>query len=225
MRDLVRSGYERCARDYATTRDQFRNTKHLEDLARRLPDGACVLDLGCGSGRPVDAFLLERGFDVTGVDVSGEQIRLARETLPAGTFMQGDMSDVAFPAATFDAVVSFYAIFHIPREEHGGLLRRTWEGSEDRWVPARNDGIDCVGGNGRGRPWHQDVLESLRTSRESPAHRSGRIRGALRRGRCVGWRGTPGCPRSEGRRSRLRRCERPSMAGGQGFEPWSELPR
>jgi cyclopropane fatty-acyl-phospholipid synthase-like methyltransferase len=126
MRDLVKRGYERCAKDYAATRDQFQNTRHLEDLARRLPDGARVLDLGCGSGRPVDAFLLERGLDVTGVDVSGEQIRLAREALPAGTFIQGDMSDVAFPAETFDAVVSFYAIFHIPREEHAGLLRRTW---------------------------------------------------------------------------------------------------
>ncbi len=125
-RKMVKRGYETCARNYAETRDQFQNERHLEDLARRLTSGSHVLDLGCGSGKPIDAFLLEKGFDVTGVDISEEQIRLAKQALPGGTFIQGDMCGVELPAESFDAVVSFYAIFHIPREEHADLLHKAW---------------------------------------------------------------------------------------------------
>ncbi len=32
--------------------------------------------------------------------------------------------DVQFPIEHFDAIVSFYAIFHLPREEHPVLFRR-----------------------------------------------------------------------------------------------------
>lgn len=121
-RRIVKQGYEACARDYAESRDQFQNERYLENLARRLAQGSRVLDLGCGSGEPIDAFLVARGFDVTGVDISEEQIRLAKEALPTSTFIQGDMSEVKLPPKSFDAVVSFYAIFHVPREEHAALL-------------------------------------------------------------------------------------------------------
>jgi cyclopropane fatty-acyl-phospholipid synthase-like methyltransferase len=123
-REIVRRGYDACARDYADSRDRFRSERHLEDLARGLAKSSRVLDLGCGSGTPIDSFLIARGFDVTGVDISEEQIKLAREALPSGTFIHGDMSEVRFPPETFDAVISFYAIFHIPREEHAALLHK-----------------------------------------------------------------------------------------------------
>jgi cyclopropane fatty-acyl-phospholipid synthase-like methyltransferase len=126
MRQLVQRGYDACARDYAESRDQFQNERHIEDLARRLARRSRILDLGCGSGIPIDAFLLARGHDVTGIDISEVQIRLAKKTLPAGTFMRADMSKVGLPVEGFDAVVSFYAIFHVPRKEHAAILRKVW---------------------------------------------------------------------------------------------------
>jgi cyclopropane fatty-acyl-phospholipid synthase-like methyltransferase len=123
-RETVRRGYDACARDYAESRDRFRSERHLVGLVRDLAKASRVLDLGCGSGKPIDSFLIAKGFDVTGVDISKEQIRLASEALPSGTFIHGDMSEVTFPPETFDAVVSFYAIFHLPREEHAGLLHK-----------------------------------------------------------------------------------------------------
>lgn len=123
-REIVRLGYDVCARKYAASRDRFRSEWHLENLARHLAEGSDILDLGCGSGQPIDAFLIARGFHVTGVDFSKEQIRLASGALPAGTFIQSDMSEVTFPPETFDAVVSFHAIFHVPRDEHAALLLR-----------------------------------------------------------------------------------------------------
>ena len=92
-------------------------------ISSRLSDGAQVLDIGCGAGVPIARSLAQR-FAVTGVDISGEQIQLARQHVSAGKFIQADMMAVDFPEATFDAVVSFYAIFHVPREEHAALFGR-----------------------------------------------------------------------------------------------------
>ena len=154
-RKLVKHGYDICAKDYSSNRDLFKNQKYLDDLAKYLPVGSQVLDLGCGSGIPVDKFLIEKGYHLTGIDISSAQIKLAKQNLPDGNFIQADMDEINFPDSSFDAVVSFYAIFHIPREEHrellakcfrllkkGGYLLITmgssdWEGTEDDFHGAK----------------------------------------------------------------------------------------
>jgi imidazolonepropionase-like amidohydrolase len=60
---------------------------------------------------------------VTGVDISRRQIELARANVPSATFIQADVSALRFPDATFDAVVSFHMLGHLPRDEHGPLYR------------------------------------------------------------------------------------------------------
>lgn len=121
--DVVRSGYDHMAHDYLAWRDQFKNLPQLEDLATRLRPGAEVLDVGCGAGVPVARFFAERGFAVTGLDVSSAQIALAREHVPQATFAVRDMRTIQPGEYAVDAVVSFYAIFHTPREGHAALLR------------------------------------------------------------------------------------------------------
>lgn len=119
---LVQHGYDLCAAAYEQARRREAYIE-LDLLTRHLPDGAHVLDIGCGAGVPITYTLAQR-FRVTGVDISGEQIRRARRNVPTGTFIQGDIMSVDFPPAHFEAVLAFYAIFHLPREEHPGLFRR-----------------------------------------------------------------------------------------------------
>ncbi len=88
----------------------------------RLPRGAKVLDAGCGSGVPVTRHLAQF-FDVTGVDFAEEQIRRARQLVPEATFLCEDITKLTYPEETFDAICSYYAIIHIPRDEHRGLLQ------------------------------------------------------------------------------------------------------
>ena len=95
---------------------------YLEELAARLPAGARVLDLGCGNGFKT-ARLADR-YDVVGVDISEQQVRLARAEVPDATFVHADFVELDFPAETFDAVTAFYSIVHAPREEHPALLAR-----------------------------------------------------------------------------------------------------
>jgi ubiquinone/menaquinone biosynthesis C-methylase UbiE len=93
----------------------------LDDFIELLPPDARVLDAGCGAGIPISKMLAEH-FDVTGVDFSEAQIELAGKNVPHAKFICADMTELNFPEDTFDGICSYYAIIHIPREEHRALL-------------------------------------------------------------------------------------------------------
>lgn len=122
--EIVAAGYDAVAERYARLEEtEWPRLRRLRGLLARLPDGAHVLDLGCGNGLPAGPEVLRRHV-LTGVDVSARQIELARRNVPAGVFCQGDMERVALPAATFDAVVCLYALGHVPRDRHRAVLAR-----------------------------------------------------------------------------------------------------
>jgi SAM-dependent methyltransferase len=119
---IVKAGYDAIAAQYLATRaEDSADVQLLGELIQRLARGAHVLDAGCGSGVPV-ARILSRFFRVTGVDFSEAQIELARRLVPEAQFICQDMTELTFPDNSFDAVVSYYAIIHVPREEHRQLL-------------------------------------------------------------------------------------------------------
>lgn len=126
MKEKVREGYE--AGDYE---GEYRNNREIREhekeifqkLFNRIPEDASILDLGCGTGEPFDRYLADQGYDVKGVDLVEKHVHAAREYVPEADFIQGDFFDVDPENERYDAVVSFYAVFHIPREKHLELLQ------------------------------------------------------------------------------------------------------
>lgn len=104
--EFAEGEWERLDRD-PVTRMEFENT--TDYLDRHLPESAHVLDAGGAAGRYA-CWLAERGHDVTLVDVSPEQVELAREK--AGergvadrvAAERGDVRDLRFEDGRFDAV-------------------------------------------------------------------------------------------------------------------------
>lgn len=85
-----------------------------------LEPGARVLELGCGLGRFTE-LLLQRGFDVTALDLSDELIARLRADLPGAarlTAIAGRAEDLTqLVSGRFDAVVGFFFLHHLPRLE------------------------------------------------------------------------------------------------------------
>ena len=128
-KNLVRRSYDQIS--YAYRGDSISRDRGyfiwLDTLIPLLQHGDTVLDLGCGCGIPVAQELAQR-FQVTGVDLSEVQIARARQLVPQATFLCTDMTALRFPPGTFAAIVSFFAIIHLPVHEHRPLLERcfTW---------------------------------------------------------------------------------------------------
>ena len=122
-KEIVKRGFNEIASKYMAARAKdSEDVRLLKELVDHLTKGAKVLDAGCGSGVPVTRYLA-RFFDVTGVDFSEEQIKLARRLVPKAKFVCEDITDLAFPDESFDAICSYYAIFHVPRTEHRRILQ------------------------------------------------------------------------------------------------------
>jgi SAM-dependent methyltransferase len=151
--ELVRRGYDALSYRYrADDAGPGRYGPWLERLLGLLPAAADVLDLGCGNGVPVARTLADAGHRVTGVDISGVQVGRAQELVPAATFIRADATQAAFGNDSFDAVVSFYALIHMPVAAQPGLLQRAarwlrpggwlvavtgqdaWTGTADGWL-------------------------------------------------------------------------------------------
>jgi ubiquinone/menaquinone biosynthesis C-methylase UbiE len=122
FKKTVKEGYNAIADRYLAerTRDS-EDVRLLDEFIERLPENAKVLDAGCGAGIPISQMLSER-FDVTGMDFSEAQIKLAKKNVPKAKFICQDMTKLDFPEDTFDGICSYYAIIHIPREEHQPML-------------------------------------------------------------------------------------------------------
>lgn len=83
---------------------------------------AAVLDLGCGTGQPVAAWLISRGFTVTGVDFAPAMIAAARAVLPQARWITADMR--ALPdMGRFDAVIAWDSLFHLGAGQQRQVLR------------------------------------------------------------------------------------------------------
>lgn len=116
--EMVRTGYNKLGHLYNEIRNREKNYLELDYLTTLLPAGGHILDAGCGAGEPVAKYLVEHGFQVTGIDVSPRILELARQPVPEGEFLEGNMTQLTFPDESFDGVVSLYALWHISREKH-----------------------------------------------------------------------------------------------------------
>lgn len=150
----VAQGYDRIAGGLLERRRETppsgRKQAYLERLTREMPDGAWVLDLGCGPGE--QAAWLSARFRVAGVDISRAQLALARKRAPDAALLLADMCSLPLQPGSFAAIAAIYSIIHVPREEHeplfatlygalrpGGRLfavlgANAWEGTETNWL-------------------------------------------------------------------------------------------
>ena len=153
---LVKKGYDNLGESYSRCFKKVHLDKYpiwLNTFLKNLAEGSSILDLGCANGMPV-AKILSKDFDYLGVDISPVQIEQARYSYPEANFLVSDFTKLSFARSSFDAILAFYSIIHIPLEDQQDLISsiyqwlrpngifmaivgaKNWTGTENDWLEA-----------------------------------------------------------------------------------------
>jgi SAM-dependent methyltransferase len=117
--DRIGAIYEQFAREWDADRNDggWWSDKHWHDrFIEYLGSDAAVLDLGCGSGRPVAQNLVSHGVRVTGVDVSPTMISLCRSRMPEQEWIVSDMRSLALDRQ-FDGILAWDSYFFLRHDD------------------------------------------------------------------------------------------------------------
>ena len=121
--------YEDARRADSYAKLEFPGTYYLayRDLPAIIAEharGSKAVDFGCGAGRST-RFLKRMGFDTTGVDISPDMIKKAKEFDPEGDYrLTGDAGLSTLTKHGYDLVTSVFTFDNIPtREEKVAIFR------------------------------------------------------------------------------------------------------
>jgi cyclopropane fatty-acyl-phospholipid synthase-like methyltransferase len=138
--------YDRIAEQWHDTRREETYVAHVlryVDLTlRSLQPGAKVLDIGCGTGRPIAEYLVQKGFRVVCVDKSAKMLEIASTVVPIAQLIHADMLDIEF-SEKFSAVIMWDSLFHVARVHH----KRTFHKLRD-WLEQDGRLLLSYGGSG-----------------------------------------------------------------------------
>lgn len=95
----------------------------IDRFLESLPDQPALLDVGCGSGEPIAAYVISKGCSLTGIDFATAMLAIARSRYPAHSWLEADMRKLAL-RKTFHGVLSWNAFFHLTRDEQRHTIPR-----------------------------------------------------------------------------------------------------
>ncbi|MEM7674781.1 MAG: class I SAM-dependent methyltransferase [Myxococcota bacterium] len=113
--------YQKHADAWDRRRRRLMEGRWLERVALSIPPPGPILDVGCGSGRPIAAYFIDRGYQVCGVDFAPAMLRIARKRWPEHRWQQLDMRTLQLDR-TFGAVVAWNSFFHLNADEQRQAL-------------------------------------------------------------------------------------------------------
>ncbi len=128
--DLVRQSYQEIAVGFDATR-QKAIWPQMEALGASLKPGAKILDVGCGNGRLLKAFV--GSVDYLGVDNSEALLASARKNYPGREFRLGDILELdKIPEKDFSDIFCLAVLQHLPGRD---LRRKALEQMRDKLAP------------------------------------------------------------------------------------------
>lgn len=140
--EAVIATYENAARAFARSRDRSLFERRWLDRALAYARGRRVLDLGCGPGRPIAAYLADRRCAVTGVDAAPSMVALFRANLPAAHAIEADMRGLDLEA-TFDVILAWNSLFHLAADDQRAMFATFAAHAHDRTVLLFTSGPDA----------------------------------------------------------------------------------
>jgi ubiquinone/menaquinone biosynthesis C-methylase UbiE len=97
-------------------------------LSNLPPAPAHILDIGCGTGRPVCSSLADAGHSALGIDISSAMVNAAKTRVPNARFEHADIKTWSgVPAGSLDAVTIYFSIIaSMTQAEIRDVLRKAF---------------------------------------------------------------------------------------------------
>ncbi|GJJ13853.1 hypothetical protein Clacol_008110 [Clathrus columnatus] len=118
--------------------------KHAQIVLNRLNSiflkpRSRILDIACGTGKPVSAYFASNGHEVTGIDYSPKMLELARIAVPNATFFQAEMFSWEPPEGRqYDLVAASHCFYNVSVTQVKTMIYKL-----SLW--AKKDGIVVIG--------------------------------------------------------------------------------
>jgi trans-aconitate methyltransferase len=118
--DILKT-YDAVAEDFARARDGTLFERRWLDRMLAHAPGRKVLDLGCGPGKPIGAYLADRRARVTGVDGAAAMVALFWRNLPNERALHADMRGLNL-GEKFDAILAWNSLFHLSAADQRAMF-------------------------------------------------------------------------------------------------------
>lgn len=93
----------------------------IDWLCALLAPSSMILDLGCGTGQPLAAGLVARGFRITGVDTAPAMLDVARAAMPEQEWLEQDMRHISL-GRRFGGIIAWDSFFHLNHHEQAAMF-------------------------------------------------------------------------------------------------------
>ncbi|MBS0030614.1 class I SAM-dependent methyltransferase [Chitinophaga sp. 22321] len=116
--------FDRCAAQY---QDKFMDISLYKDsfdlFCSNVRPGAAILEIACGPGN-ITKYLLEKrpDFQLLGIDLSPNMLRLAALNNPAAAFRLMDAKDIGSIGKMYDAIMCGFCLPYLSKEELNKLI-------------------------------------------------------------------------------------------------------
>jgi 2-polyprenyl-3-methyl-5-hydroxy-6-metoxy-1,4-benzoquinol methylase len=124
MADPHQKRYNTIAKQWQKIRAKQSINQCIVDVVPLIKPQGHILDVGCGTGHPIAAYLVGQGFMVTGIDVAEGMLVYAKQlALQRATFLHADIQSWQ-SSQTYDAIIAFDSLFHLPMTSQVPVLTK-----------------------------------------------------------------------------------------------------
>ncbi len=117
--------YNKIAQEWNAARSAFfgRESGYIDAVLSAAPVGPTILDMGCGTGRPMSEYIVSQGRRVLGIDQSEAMLAIARQRLPSEQWVLSSM-ELYVPGEGYRGALLWDSLFHVRRTEHEPIVRK-----------------------------------------------------------------------------------------------------